>query len=53
VDQNNPNEYLPNGQVGEIATRGGLLMLGYYDNQRATENSFNHDGWFLSGDLGS
>ena len=52
VDQNNPNEYLPTGQVGEIATRGGLLMLGYYDNQRATENSFNNDGWFLSGDLG-
>ena len=52
VDQNNPNEYLPQGEVGEIATRGGLLMLGYYDNQRATENSFNNDGWFLSGDLG-
>jgi acyl-CoA synthetase len=27
-------------------------MLGYFDNQTATENSFNRDGWFLSGDLG-
>ncbi len=28
------------------------LMLGYFDNQAATETSFNRDGWFLSGDLG-
>ena len=27
-------------------------MLGYLDNQAATEQSFNRDGWFLSGDLG-
>jgi len=52
VDQNNPNIYANLGEVGEIATRGALLMLGYYDNQTATEDSFNQDGWFLSGDLG-
>lgn len=28
-------------------------MLGYFDNQAATEQSFNRQGWFLSGDLGS
>jgi acyl-CoA synthetase len=28
-------------------------MLGYFDNQLATEASFNRDGWFLSGDLGT
>ena len=28
-------------------------MLGYFDNQAATETSFNRDGWFMSGDLGS
>ena len=27
-------------------------MLGYFDNQSATESSFNASGWFLSGDLG-
>ena len=27
-------------------------MLGYFGNQAATEQSFNRDGWFLSGDLG-
>jgi acyl-CoA synthetase len=48
----NPDlEVLP-GEVGEIAGRGGLLMLGYFNNQTATESSFNSSGWFLSGDLG-
>jgi len=40
------------GEVGEIGGRGGALMLGYFDNQAATEQSFNRDGWFMSGDLG-
>ena len=40
------------GEVGEIGGRGGALMLGYFDNQTATETSFNRDGWFMSGDLG-
>ena len=43
---------LPQGEVGHIAGKGACLMLGYFDNQRATEESFNKDGWFLSGDLG-
>jgi acyl-CoA synthetase len=47
-----PDHELPIGQVGEIGGRGGLLMLGYYDDQKATEDSFNKDGWFMSGDLG-
>jgi acyl-CoA synthetase len=41
------------GEMGEIGGRGGALMLGYFDNQTATEMSFNRDGWFMSGDLGS
>ena len=44
---------MPAGDVGEIGTRGALLMLGYFDNQAATEDSFNRDGWFMSGDLGT
>ncbi len=27
-------------------------MLGYFGDQTSTENSFNRDGWFMSGDLG-
>ena len=51
-DQENPDIEVPPGGVGEIGGRGACLMLGYFDNQRATEDSFNHGGWFLSGDLG-
>lgn len=51
-DPENPNRELGIGEVGEIGTRGALLMLGYFDNQFATEASFNAHGWFMSGDLG-
>jgi acyl-CoA synthetase len=51
--QENADLELRAGEVGEIGTRGALLMLGYFDNQIATEESFNRDGWFMSGDLGT
>jgi acyl-CoA synthetase len=50
ADQNCP---VGPGEIGEIGGRGAALMLGYFDNQAATEGSFNRDGWFMSGDLGS
>jgi acyl-CoA synthetase len=49
VDRDRP---VSTGEVGEISGRGALLMLGYFDDQAATEASFNKDGWFMSGDLG-
>jgi acyl-CoA synthetase len=51
-DQENPDREAGPGGIGEIGTAGALLMLGYFDNQFATENSFNAGGWFMSGDLG-
>jgi len=48
----NMNVELPPGQVGEIGGRGASLMLGYFDDQEATETSFNQRGWFMTGDLG-
>jgi acyl-CoA synthetase len=51
-DQTDPEREVPPGTVGQIAGRGGALMLGYFGNQAATEQSFNSSGWFLSGDLG-
>ena len=51
-DAEHPDHEIAQGQVGEIGGRGGLLMLGYFDDQTATENSFNRSGWFMSGDLG-
>ncbi len=47
-----PDRELPNGEVGQIGGRGAGLMLGYFDDQTGTEESFNRGGWFLTGDLG-
>jgi len=51
-DENEPTKPLPPGRIGLLAGRGASLMLGYYDDQAATESSFNADGWFMTGDLG-
>ncbi len=53
LDPENPDIILDIGETGEIAGRGAALMLGYYGNQETTQASFNRDGWFRSGDLGS
>jgi acyl-CoA synthetase len=51
-DKDNPDIPAAPGEVGEIGGRGACLTLGYFDNQQATEESFNRSGWFMSGDLG-
>lgn len=48
----NRDQEVPVGDVGEIGGRGASLMLGYFDDQEATETSFNRHGWFMTGDLG-
>ncbi|HVL77081.1 MAG TPA: class I adenylate-forming enzyme family protein [Noviherbaspirillum sp.] len=50
--RDDPEKEAPVGEVGQIGGRGASLMLGYYDNQEATEDSFNAQGWFMTGDLG-
>lgn len=52
-DPQDRDRRLPPGEPGEIAGRGAALMLGYFNNQNATDASFNRGGWFLSGDIGS
>jgi len=51
-DRDDPNREVPAHQIGQIGGRGASLMLGYFDDQMATEESFNRDGWFMTGDLG-
>ena len=41
------------GTVGEICTRGYLVMLGYLNDAEATGAAIDSDGWLHTGDLGS
>ena len=47
VKINNPNG---NG-IGEIYIKGDTVMLGYYKNQKLTDEAFDN-GWFKTGDIG-
>jgi acyl-CoA synthetase (AMP-forming)/AMP-acid ligase II len=48
-----PDTEVPPGETGQIGGRGASLMLGYFDDQAATEDVFNKGGWFMTGDLGT
>ncbi len=42
----------PNDEgIGELAIKGPIVMLGYYNDEMRTAESFDKDGYFLTGDL--
>jgi acyl-CoA synthetase len=50
--KDDPDAEAAPGEIGQIGGRGASLMLGYFDDQAATEAAFNAHGWFMTGDLG-
>jgi fatty-acyl-CoA synthase len=44
-------DVVPVGVVGELCTRGYLVMEGYNDNPVATAEAIDADGWLHTGDL--
>src|ERR1700689_4130306 len=43
---------LPPGEVGEIATRSGSNMAGYWNLPEATAKTLDSEGWLRTGDAG-
>jgi acyl-CoA synthetase (AMP-forming)/AMP-acid ligase II len=43
---------LPAGEVGEIATRSGSNMVGYWNLPEATAKTLDSEGWLRTGDAG-
>jgi len=50
VDADTGTEVLEPGEVGELIVRGPQVMLGYWNNQAATDQILR-DGWLFTGDL--
>lgn len=43
---------MPPEKIGEVALRGPTVFVGYYKDAQRTEECFNQEGWYFTGDLG-
>ncbi|MCY1022294.1 non-ribosomal peptide synthetase [Pyxidicoccus sp. MSG2] len=46
------NRLLPEGSIGRLQLKGGVVTPGYLDNPSANQEAFVGGGWFNTGDLG-
>ena len=51
VDLTQGDLEVPAGQVGELSIRGPQVMIGYWQDPRATKKVLRQDGWLLTGDV--
>jgi long-chain acyl-CoA synthetase len=51
VDVEDPDKEMPPGERGELMYRGPLVMMGYYNNPKATAETIRADGWLHTGDI--
>ncbi len=47
-----PDEEVKIAADGEVLTRGGHVMKGYFKNPQETAEVFDKEGWFHTGDIG-
>ncbi len=49
ADENDQLKY--EGEIGRFQVKGNTITRGYFNNEKATEESYTEDGWFNTGDL--
>lgn len=52
IGQAYPETEIAIADDGEIIMRGPSVFMGYLDNEKATRETINPDGWLLTGDVG-
>ncbi|KAI5840846.1 hypothetical protein DFP73DRAFT_482103, partial [Morchella snyderi] len=49
VDENGAE--VPRGQPGELLAKGPQVTMGYLDNEKATKETYDSEGWLHTGDV--
>ena len=51
VDVNDCSKQMNIGEVGELMVKGPITMMGYFGDDKKTQETLEPDGWLHSGDL--